>query len=48
MSTMVRTVVITASLTDSSKAAEKPSWWMTCGKDENPVNRSAAISGMTK
>ncbi len=48
MSAMVSTVVMTASLTDSSKAAEKPSWWTTCGKEEKPVNRSAATSGMTK
>ena len=48
MSAMVSTVVMTASLTDSSKAAENPSWWTTCGKVEKPVNRSAAISGMTK
>ena len=48
ISAMVSTVVMTASLTDSSKAAENPSWWTTCGKVEKPVNRSAAISGMTK
>ena len=48
MSTMVAAVVITASFTDSSKAAEKPSWWTTEGKDEKPVNRSAATSGTAK
>ena len=49
MSTMVRIVVITASLTDSWNASREPVLVDDLrAKVEKPVNRSAATSGMTK
>ncbi len=48
ISTSVSTVVITASLTESTNASVNPLWCIDLGNALNPANFSAAYSGTRK